>query len=109
MTTATLKQAHAALLARYDGILAMHGATPSASVEGLDDAHLRWMCQTALKELSCWPDDKASRWLGFIQGVMACRGYLTVAGEREHSRPIFHAAYQAQGQMPPSSAGARQN
>lgn len=105
--TASLKHAHATLFARYDAILAAHGATPAASVEGLDDGHLRWMCQTALKELDCWPDDKASRWLGFIQGVMACRGYVTVAGEREHSRSIFHAAYQDQGRVPPASAGAR--
>lgn len=104
--TAQLKHAHATLFARYDAILASHGATPAASVEGLDDGHLRWMCQTAIKDLDCWPDDKASRWLGFIQGVMACRGYVTVAGERELSRPIFHAAYQARGLLPPASAGA---
>lgn len=107
--TAALKQAHATLFARYDAMLAAHGAEPAASVGGLDDSHLRWMCQTALNELACWPDDKSSRWLGLVQGVMAYRGYVIVSEEREHFRLIFHAAYQAQGLVPPVSAGARSN
>lgn len=32
------------------------------------------------------------RWLGFIQGVMICRGLLTVLEERNATRNIFNGA-----------------
>lgn len=37
--------------------------------------------------------DKASRWLGYIQGVMATKGYISVDQERDFSRPLYHLAY----------------
>jgi hypothetical protein len=53
-----------------------------------------WMCDTVLEHLSGWPIDKSSRWLGFIQGVLATRSQIDVAVEREFPQPLFHAAYQ---------------
>ncbi|WP_176089124.1 AAA family ATPase [Achromobacter anxifer] len=100
-----LADANMALLMRYDALLASHGATPTPSEVGTDDNHLRWMCETAIANIHGWPVDKVSRWLGFIQGVLTVSGRLTTASEREFSRPLFHAAYQAEGRQPPASIG----
>ena len=31
--------------------------------------------------------DKANRWLGFVQGVLFCKGIFTIDQMREHNRP----------------------
>lgn len=56
------------------------------------NANLLWMCDRILEDDSM-PEDKISRWIGFIQGVMAVKGYTTVDEERDFSRPLFHHAY----------------
>lgn len=75
--------------------------------------NLGWMA----KEIAAhpeWPIDKASRWLGFIQGVLAVLGFLSVKKERDRTRPLFHRAYELLGLGKPKSlsmdddkAGAR--
>lgn len=51
--------------------------------------HLMWMlCE--LLENRDQSETKKHRWLGFIQGVMICKGYLTVTEERELTRPILN-------------------
>lgn len=57
--------------------------------------NLRWMMVTARSCADVWPVDKTSRWIGFVQGVMTCRGILDVDAERDRTRPIFHEAYAA--------------
>lgn len=53
---------------------------------GTTDEHLKWMLQTipGLND-AC----KASRWLGFIQGVLILAGCTTVNEERDFTRPFF--------------------
>jgi hypothetical protein len=65
-------------------------------------ANLRWMVERCLTD-DTMPVDKVSRWVGFIQGVLAVRGLLSVAAERDRTRPLFHAAYRAMGIQPPES------
>jgi hypothetical protein len=97
-------RASVAMFARYQAFLA--GASDFAvAPEGCTRPHLLWMCATAAEQAVDWPDDKISRWLGFVQGVMTMQGLLTVAGEREFSRPLFHAAYAEQGRAAPPSVG----
>ena len=50
-------------------------------------AHLMWMLVEI--EGGSMPDDKANRWLGYVQGVMHCRGYIKVNEERDFTRPYF--------------------
>jgi len=95
-------RASVVLFARYQAVLADAADFPSAA-DGCTRAHLLWMCTTATEQAPSWPDDKTSRWLGFVQGVMTMQGLLTVAGEREFSRPLFHAAYAEQGNVAPAS------
>jgi hypothetical protein len=33
------------------------------------------------------------RWLGFVQGVLAARGAISVDEERNYTHPIFHKLY----------------
>ena len=51
------------------------------------------LCQYAATHLSTSDigEDKANRWLGFVQGVLIAGGVLTIEGERDFTRPIFHA------------------
>lgn len=101
----TLSSANEALFSRYRAILLERGARPVISEGGCDENHLLWMCEQAQSHLTDWPLDKTSRWLGFIQGCLTVRGVLSVQEEREFSRPLFHAAYRAQGDCPPPSVG----
>lgn len=60
-----------------------------------DLSHLLWMCHECLKHIGCagedhrWTIDKYSRWLGFIQGVLAEKGFINVNEERDVTRPWF--------------------
>ncbi len=89
---------HPMTLAYREVIEGLLGQIPEIHEEG--DAktswqNLRWMLITAWDNLDQWPIDKTSRWIGFAQGVMACRGVLDVDAERDRTRPIFHEAYTA--------------
>lgn len=55
--------------------------------------HLVSMCRILLVELDIFPVDKIGRWVGYIQGVMACHGQLNVGEERDRTRPFFEHAY----------------
>ena len=55
--------------------------------------HLLWMCNYCIPRIR---DDglglnvsKYSRWLGYIQGCLICRGYTTVNEERDRTRNFF--------------------
>ena len=65
--------------------------------------HLLWMIDQCLRqEMS---EDKISRWLGFIQGVMCARGWLDMEHERTITRTLFHDAYREMGWDVPASLG----
>ena len=91
----------------FDRYLAILSVAPDFGIvpDGCTRDHLAWMCETARAQAPGWPDDKTSRWLGFVQGVLTVQGLLTVAGEREFSRPLFHAAYAEHGRPVPPSVG----
>lgn len=50
--------------------------------------NLYWTCSQIIEEEL--HEDKISRWIGFIQGVMSVKGYISVDEERDFSRPLFH-------------------
>jgi len=56
--------------------------------------NLAWMRRTAVDSPLTF--DKASRWLGFVQGCLAMRGIIDVNEERDCSRGLFTAAVGAQ-------------
>lgn len=59
------------------------------------------LCGEAMEHHRHYPFDKLNRWLGFIQGVLAAAGVVSVDEEREFSRPLLHAFH---SQKPPTFA-----
>lgn len=92
------------LFERYRNMLDEHADKSPIGPPGCEFAHLQWMCDEAMGQAENWPVDKLSRWLGFVQGVLTANNVITVAGEREFSRPLFHAAYLEAGMPAPPSA-----
>ena len=80
------------LCKRYIEILSPLKDIEKDSLEFTSNNHLIDMCQTIIDNTTL-PEDKISRWLGFIQGVMVMKGYTTVNIERDFSRPLFHKVY----------------
>lgn len=92
---------HAATVAVVEGLLP---AIEALRVSPLDRRgqretwadNLLWMT----KEIAAhpeWPIDKPSRWVGFIQGVLAVLGFMSVAEERNRTRSFFYRAYDLLG------------
>jgi len=54
------------------------------------------------------PIDKVSRWLGFIQAHLINTGQTTVGEQRDYTRPLFHAAYRADGIEVPPTIGKKE-
>lgn len=94
MNEATVRSATKVLFERY--IRLIRESAPIVEDYGPDETamdHLTWMCVKSLENLDKWPEDKLSRWLGYVQGVLTVRRIIDVQEERDLSRPLFHAAY----------------
>ena len=102
-----VRAATAELFARYLDIIeqARSADGGAASLPGTDLAHLAWLCREGIERIDAIPVDKASRWLGFVQGCLTMQGLISVEGERDHSRPLFHRAYAASGMAIPPRIG----
>jgi len=79
---------HSDIINRYDNILAK--LTPyvqNIPEPGTYFPHMRWM----LEELRSGrvTGTKAHRWLGFVQALMVMNDLITVAEERNFTRPYF--------------------
>lgn len=78
---------------RYRDMLKSKGATARDCTQDGDPTsldHLLWMCEHCLKNISDASGmsvDKFSRWMGYIQGVLVCKGLTTVEAERNTTRP----------------------
>lgn len=88
----TVKDATQELCKRYIEVLTPLKDIEKDSFEYTSNNHLIGMCQNILNDNSL-PEDKISRWIGFVQGVMTMKGYTTVNTERDFSRPLFHKVY----------------
>lgn len=65
--------------------------------------NLAWMLNKLMADLDGLPSDKVNRWIGFVQGVLAAQGYMSVKEERDRTRPLFHDAYKKNGNdIPPT-------
>lgn len=91
-----VRKATAKLAERYITILKEY----TTSWEAQDNAvptmlyRVTAMCEIiANKDVDMY-DDKASRWLGFVQGIMFIHGLIDIDEERDISRPLFYEAYE---------------
>lgn len=94
-----LYQANKVLFERY--IEMLKAQSPGDPGDQTSPGHLIRLCEEAIAKPEL-PFDKASRWLGFVQGVMTAKGLITVEEEREFSRPLFHRVYEAEGILAPA-------
>lgn len=75
---------------RYIDMLKAKKVEPEnlADDDPTSDKHLLWMCIEAKSKIGHgWSLDKASRWLGFVQGCLIMKKYTTVRAERDITRP----------------------
>lgn len=82
--------------ALMDTILGLIPKIPKSITESKSKTspeHLRWMLDKCADEITDLPIDKISRWVGFVQGVLALSGNLDVDEEQDRTRPLFHKAY----------------
>ena len=86
---ADLKHANDLLFSRYASFIRRAGID-EGDPRKTSLRNLAWMCRTAINEPMS--TDKASRWLGFVQGCLAMRGMIDVDDERNYSRSLFHEA-----------------
>lgn len=67
----------------YDQYLGEKGIEPLKTHLRINDCplrHVRWMCQTVLKEyLPNKRVQKSARWLGFVQGILFMTGTFSVS------------------------------
>jgi hypothetical protein len=89
-----LYHAHKAIFERYVNLLSQYSGDRIDSATDL--GHLLKMCQEGIENTTML-DDKASRWLGYVQGVLASKGLIDVDEERRFTRPLFHEAYRLMG------------
>ncbi|WP_391557173.1 hypothetical protein [Robertmurraya sp.] len=54
----------------------------------IEYSHLLWMLQVIISDQSL-SETKRNRWLGFIQGVLVCKGDIEIKSERDSTREIF--------------------
>lgn len=92
--TMTIGDVSSILAERYLEIL-NSVKTIDTSLNRCSNENLVFMCEEIIKKEMV--DDKISRWLGFIQGCMAMKGYIDVDDERKFSRPLFQCVYKNQG------------
>ena len=89
---------------KYAAVLEARGADarrdPGASSPDLRASHVRWMCDEVQRMLEGYGSgtlgvetesdrsklDKAMRWLGFIQGIFAADGIMSVEQMKEDNR-----------------------
>lgn len=92
----SLVDAHITMFRRYEDLLKSKGVISVCSNEKPTELpHLFWMCETMVNNLKDddYPLDKASRWLGYVQGCLVMKGMLNVDEERDFSRPLFSPHY----------------
>lgn len=68
-------------------ILRIRQKHPTDAPYKTEDWHLGWMLIEIVEKKVL--GTKAHRWLGFVQGIMVMRGYISVDEERDRTRPYF--------------------
>lgn len=77
------------LMARTLGhAVLQNGRTSGGIQDPTSSDYLLWMCQQ-IEQNHSWPPDKASRWIGYIQGVMIANGWTTFETESERAKEIL--------------------
>lgn len=79
------------LFIRYEAKAELHREQMHASIGAELTQRTLDLCRHAIGGMDRLSEDKANRWLGFVQGVMIASRVLNIEEEREFTRPLFHA------------------
>lgn len=83
-----------ALFERYLAIIEANPGVLSKTHLRCDEHSLKGLCREAIDHTSKYPFDKLNRWIGFVQGVLACQGLIQVDQERNFTRPLLHSLHE---------------
>ena len=80
------------LFQRYHGLIIEHRVALEEKLAPELVARALAMCSLGQSRegLEAFQEDKANRWLGFVQGVLTVGGAISVDIERDLTRPLFH-------------------
>lgn len=81
------------LFTRYRAIILENGSVLDGGPKECESQHLINLCNEVIENHQKYPFDKLSRWMGFVQGVLAFNGLVSVEEERDYSRPFLHAIH----------------
>lgn len=81
------------LFKRYRAIILDNEDKLNGGVSECAAGHLVNLCTEVIDNHQKYPFDKLSRWMGFVQGVLAVNGLISVEDERNFSRPFLHAIH----------------
>lgn len=82
-----------ALFTRYRAVIQANGDALREGPGECAATHLINLCDEVINNHQKYPFDKLSRWMGFVQGVLASKGLISVEEERNYSRPLLHAIH----------------
>jgi hypothetical protein len=77
------------LIERYIFVLQCNDKYVDLGVDKTSDKHLVWMLNE-IKNNITQSETKKHRWLGYVQGIMVAKGYLSVDSERDLTRNVFN-------------------
>ena len=77
------------LIERYIFVLQCNDKYVDLGVDKTSDKHLVWMLNE-IKNSTTQSETKKHRWLGYVQGIMVAKGYLSVDSERDLTRNVFN-------------------
>jgi len=112
----TVTQATREIIKNYIPILEKEFIKPNKKSKTKNIFRLLKMCHTILnctydedtnQSKNKMTEDKLSRWLGYIQGVMSVYNLIDVEIERNLTRPLFHKVYADMGIEKPESITAK--
>lgn len=81
------------LFERYEHVCRHHQQALEDKVGRDLAARTLGMCVHVQAHVEEFIEDKANRWLGFVQGILTVAGLLSVEDERNYTRPLFHALH----------------
>ena len=88
-----LIETHSVLINHYQEMIKKRYSTLDENCK-IEIDKINEMLNVLETNLKVFPDDKTSRWLGYIQAKIIDCGITTVNAERNFSRKYFHNAYQ---------------
>lgn len=90
MSTPRWQDTLSRLFTRYEAKVQLHREQMHASIGPEITQRTLDLCRHAIGGIDRLSEDKANRWLGFVQGVMIASRVLDIEEERNFTRPLFH-------------------